>query len=76
MQKWKHSTVAIDYSTSKKHVLIPQNKDLNLAFNTATTTTNSVFCLGSKLAFVLVLKPGHGFREAFVPGGRTETKCP
>ena len=34
------------------------------------TTTDSAFCLGSKLAFVPVLEPGHGFR------GRTGTKCP
>ena len=42
------------------------------------TTTDSVFCPGSKLAFVPVLEPGQGFRdkslEAFVPGGRTGTK--
>ena len=42
------------------------------------TTTDSAFCLGSKLAFVPVLEPGQGFRdkslEAFVPGGRTGTK--
>ena len=44
------------------------------------TTTDSVFCSVSKLAFVIVpvLEPGQGFRdkslEAFVPGGRTGTK--
>ena len=46
----------------------------------AVTTTDSAFCPGSKLAFVPILEPGHGFRdkslETFVSGGRTGTKCP
>jgi len=38
------------------------------------TTTQMVCCPGCQPLFVLVLEPGQGFREAFVPGGRTGTK--
>ena len=45
------------------------------------TTTDRAICPGSKGLFVPVLEPGFGRRDkstpsAFVPGGRTGTKCP
>ena len=43
-----------------------------------STTTDSAFCPGSKLAFVPVLEPGQGFRDksldAFVPGWQNRDK--
>jgi len=42
------------------------------------TTTDSAFCPGSKLAFILILEPELGFRdkslETFVPGGKNRDK--
>ena len=51
-----------------------------LASYRTRTLKKTVFCPGSITPFVPVLEPGFAFRdkrlEAFVPGGRTGTKCP
>ena len=35
----------------------------SLVETVSSTTTDSAFCTGSKLAFVPILEPGHGFRD-------------